>query len=97
MERTLDIIAPLDDKKSQREKNKSWYTIQLLEQRKTVRNRERSYMNYRENHYWKAFTREWNRHNRMLDYKNKHLLVIKNEANKDSKQLFRALNSILGK
>ena len=33
----------------------------------------------------------------MLDYNKRHHLVTKiDEANKDSKQLFRALNSILG-
>ena len=61
------------------------------------RNRERAYIKYRENHHWRAFTRECNRYNRMLDYNKRHYLVTKvNEANKDSKQLFRALNSILG-
>ena len=54
-------------------------------------------MNYIENHHWKAFTREWNRYNRVLDYNKRHHLVTKiNEANKDCKQLFRALNSTLG-
>ena len=33
----------------------------------------------------------------MLDYNKRHYLVTKiNKPNKDSKQLFRALNSILG-
>ena len=37
------------------------------------------------------------RYNRMLGYNKRHHLVKKiDEANKDSKQLFRALNSILG-
>ena len=54
-------------------------------------------MNYRENHNWKAFTTECNRYNRMLDYNKRHHLLTKiNEPNSDSKQLFRALNSILG-
>ena len=97
MERTLDIIAPLRKKRNQREKNKPWYTSQLLEQRKIVRNRERAYMNYRQSHHWKAFTRERNGYHRMLDYNKRHHLVTKiDEANKDSKQLFRALNGILG-
>ena len=97
MERTLDIIAPLEEKQKPKRKNKPWYTSQLLRQRNTVRNRERAYIKYRENHHWRAFTREHNRYNRMLDYNKRHYLVTKiNEAIKDSKQLFRALNSILG-
>ena len=54
------------------------------------------YIKCRENHHWKAFTREQNRYNRMVDYNKRHHPVTKiDEANKDSKQLFRALNSIL--
>ena len=38
-----------------------------------------------------------NRYDRMLDYNRRHHLVtIINDANKDSKQLFKALNGILG-
>ena len=86
--RTLDIIAPLE--KKLKRKNKPWHTNQLLGQLKIVRNRERTYMNYRQNHYRKAFTREHNRYNGMLDQVTKM-----NKANKDSKQLFRSLNSLL--
>ena len=64
MERTLDIIAPLEEKKKLKRKNKPQYTSQLLKQRKIVRNKERVYIKYRENHHWKAFTREQNRYNR---------------------------------
>ena len=97
MEKTLDIIAPLEEKKKSKRQNKPWYTSQLLKQRKIVRNRERAYITYRENHHWKAFTREWNRYNRMLDYNKRHQLVtIINKANKDSKHIFKALNGILG-
>ena len=64
--------------------------------RKTIIIMNRVYIKYRENHHWKAFTREQNRYNRMLDYNKRHHLVTKvDEANKDSKQFFRALNSTL--
>ena len=40
---------------------------------------------------------EQNRYTRMLDYNKRHHLVTKiDETNKDSNQLFRTLNSILG-
>ena len=97
MERTLDIIASLEEKQKPKRKNIPWVISQLLKQRKIVRNRERPYIKYTENHDWRAFTRECNRYNRMLDYNKTHYLVTKiNEANKDSKKLFRALYSILG-
>ena len=61
MERTLDIIAPLEEKKKKKKPkrtNKPWYTSELLKQRNIVRNRERVYIKYREKHHWKVFTRE---------------------------------------
>ena len=97
MERAPDIMTPLEEKQKPKRKNKPWYTSQLLEQRKFVRNRERAYIQHKENHHWKAFTREQNRYNRMLDYNKRHHLIMKiDKANKDSKQLFRTLNSLLG-
>ena len=38
MERTLDKIAPKEEKKEHKRQNKQWFTNQLLEQRKIVRN-----------------------------------------------------------
>ena len=95
--KTLDKIAPIEEKKEPKRQNKPWYMGQLLEERKTVRNQERAYLEYREGQHWKAFTREQNRYNKMLEYnKRHHLATIVKEANKDSKQLFKALDSILG-
>ena len=36
MERTLDKIAPKEEKKEHKRQNKQWFTSQLLEQRKIV-------------------------------------------------------------
>ena len=36
MERTLDMIAPLEEKRSQGDKNKPWYTSELLEKGKGI-------------------------------------------------------------
>ena len=57
MERTLNKIAPKEEKKEHKRQNKQWFTSQLLEQRKIVRNQERAYIAYKENQHWKAFTR----------------------------------------
>ena len=67
MEKTLDKIAPIEEKKEPKRQKKPWYTSQLLKQRKIIRNWERTYMTYRENQHWKAFTREWNTYNKMLE------------------------------
>ena len=54
-------------------------------------------MAYRESQHWNAFTGEQNRYNKMLEYnKRHHLVTIIKETNKNSKQLFKALDSILG-
>ena len=95
--KTLDKIAPIEEKKEPKRQNKPWYTGQLLEQRKIIRDQERAYIAYREGQHWKAFTREQNRYNKMLEYnKRHHLVTVIKEANKDSKQLFKALDSTLG-
>ena len=54
-------------------------------------------MAYRENQHWKAFTRERNRYNKMLEYSKRHHLVTAiNETGQDPKKLFKLLNNILG-
>ena len=75
MERTLDNRPLKEEKKEHKRQNKQWFTRQLLEQRKIVRNQERAYIAYRENQHWKAFTREQNRYNKMLEYNKRHHLV----------------------
>ena len=44
MEKTLDKIAPKEEKREYERQNKQWYTSQLLEQRKIVRSQERAYI-----------------------------------------------------
>ena len=36
--KTLDKIAPIEEKKEPKRQNKPWYTSLLLEQRKIIRN-----------------------------------------------------------
>ena len=47
MERTLDKIAPKEEKKEHKRQNKQWFTSHLLKQKKIVRNQERAYIAYR--------------------------------------------------
>ena len=48
MTEALDELAPLEDKGKPKRKSRPWYDIQLLEQRKITRNRERAFNKYRE-------------------------------------------------
>ena len=68
MTRAPDELAPLEDRGKPKSKSRPWYNSQLLEQRKVTRNRERTFIKYRGNHHWRAFNRERNRYNRMLEF-----------------------------
>ena len=68
LERTLYKLAPVKERADYRKPSRPWYNTSLLEQRKIVRNRERIFNKYRLDHQWKAFTRERNRYNTMLNY-----------------------------
>ena len=74
--RTLDKIAPMEDKKKPKRRNRPWYSNELLQQRKITSNREGVYNIYKEEHQWKAFTIERNRYNRILDF-NKRNYILK--------------------
>ena len=68
LNRTLDEIIPIEDQKKIRKPPKPWYTPSLLDQRKIVRGRERTFIKYREDQHWWAFTRERNRYTRMIRF-----------------------------
>ena len=98
IERTLDLLAPVKKKTDHKKQSRPWYNTSLLDQRKIVRNRERIFNHYRLDHQWKAFTREINRYNTMLNYyKRNHLVGQVKDAQNDSKQLFRIVDRILGR
>ena len=65
---TLDKLIPMTKQKSRHEPVCPWYNARLLDQRKIVRNRERIFLQYRQQHQWRAFTRERNRYITMLHY-----------------------------
>ena len=95
--RTLDELAPLQDRGKKKQPSRPWYNATLKEQRRIVRTRERIYNRDRQPHHWKAFTRERNRYTRMLEFQKRHYLVTKvEEATTDSKQLFQLVGSLLG-
>ena len=83
--RTLDKLTPLEDRKKKRQPSRPWYSATLKEQRKIVRLREHIYKRDRQQHQWKAFTRECNRCTGMLE-----------EATLDSRQLFQLVDTLLG-
>ena len=96
--RTLDKLIPLTNHKSKCKPACPWYNTRILDQRKIVRNRERVFLQYRQQQQWKAFTRERNRYISMLNYnKRASLAGLVDSAERDSKKLFRIINSLLGR
>ena len=90
--RTLDELAPLQDRRKKKIPSRPWYNSTLREQKRIVRTREHIYNRDRQLHQWKAFTRERNRYIRMLEFQKRHYLVTKvEEATTDSRQLFQLL------
>ena len=94
--RTLDELAPLEDRTKKKQPSRPWYTATLKEQR-ILRTREHIYNRDRQQHQWKAFTRECNRYTMMLEFQKRHFLVTKvEEATLDSRQLFQQVGTLLG-
>ena len=95
--RTLDELAPLQDRRKKKIPSRPWYNSTLRQQKRIVRTREHIYNRDRQLHQWKAFTRERNRYTRMLEFQKRHYLVTKvEEATTDSRQLFQLIGSLLG-
>ena len=95
--RTLDELAPLQDRRKKKISSRPWYNSTLKEQKRIVRTRECIYNRDRQLHQWKAFTRERNRYTRMLEFQKRHYIVTKvEEATTDSRQLFELVGTLLG-
>ena len=95
--RTLDELAPLQDRRKKKIPSRPWYNATLKEHKRIVRTRECIYNRDRQLHQWKAFTRERNRYTRMLEFQKRHHLVTKvEEATTDSRQLFQLVGTLLG-
>ena len=98
VKRTLDKLVPECKPKKKAKPARLWYNSRLLEQKRIVRNRENKYIKYRQDHNWKAFTRERNRYTVMLNFNKRASIVnLVQSAQNDCKKLFRLVNKLLGK
>ena len=98
VKRTLDKLVPEHKPKKKAKPARPWYNSRLLEQKRIVRNRENKYIKYRQDHQWKAFTRERNRYTTMLNFSKRASIVnLVHTSQNDSKKLFRLVNKLLGK
>ena len=96
--RTLDKLAPPRIPRRNVKPARPWYNSRLLGQKRIVRNRENKYIKYKQDHHWKAFTRERNRYNTMLRFNKRASIVeLVHSSQNNSKKLFRLVNKLLGK
>ena len=96
--RTLDKLAPPRIPRRNAKPARPWYNSRVLGQKRIVRNRENKYIKYKQDHHWKAFTKERNRYNTMLRF-NKTASIVEpvHSSQNNSKKLFRLVNKLLGK
>ena len=95
--RTLDRIPLIIEKKCSTKQWRPWYNNQLLVQQKTVRTREKIYTEYREQHQWHAYIKEWNRYIRMLEFNKRNYITTEvTKATNNSRQLFKIIEGLLG-
>ena len=67
-------LVPVEDKNITIRKEFPWYTLEIREQRKILRRREKIWRKYREDHHWLALKRERNRYNNMLKYTRNNII-----------------------
>ena len=93
----LDKCVPEKMVKRPRKPQNAWFNDTLWQQCKIVKNREREWKKYGEQHHWKAYTVERNKYNRQLHYfkwqsLSKRILDCKGNA----KELFLLVNKLTG-
>ena len=95
--KALDDIAPQKIVKTTNRKPKPWYDEDLKQQRTIMKNRECRWIQYHEDHLWKAYVRERNRYNTVLKFKKNDCLhrIIKANSN-NTRKLFRLVSEIMG-
>ena len=94
----LNKIAPEKKVQCHQRPKQLWYTTELREQKRIVRNRESKWLKYRENHLWLAYKRERNRYNAMLTYhKSQQICQRVRDAKGNTKKLHRVINKVMGK
>ena len=74
-----------------------WFNNTLQEQWKIVKNRERTWRKYREQHHWKAYTMKRNKYICQLHYfKQQSISKRILDCKRDTKELFLLINKLTG-
>ena len=93
LRRVYDIAMPEKEISSKIRPPMKWFDHEAKQQKIIVRNRERTWLKYGENHQWLAYKRERNRYRNIITYKRQQEysgLVLKSKGN--SKELYKTVN-----
>ena len=95
MQSLTDKAMPLISKKVSVRDKVPWFNKAIFDQRKIVRNRERKWIKYSEDHQWTAYKRERNRYKNMINYYKQSVLSSKiKKAKGDTRSLYSVLNNM---
>ena len=93
--KVLNAIAPIKSIKFTNRPKHSWFNKFIREQNRVVKNCERSWIQYKQQHQWQTYMKERNVYNRSLIYHKKQTISKKiNESRNDTKPQFYLINSI---
>ena len=93
----MDKHFPLKKIKISNKTRVPWFDKSTRDQRKIVRNREKIWLRYNEDHQWKAYKRERNRYLNMIKYNKKQLysgMII--DAKGNIKKLYQVMYGLTG-
>ena len=93
--KALNAIAPIKNIKFTNIPKHPWFNKSIREQRRVVKNHERRWRKYKQQHQWQAYMKERNVYDRLLVYHKKQTILKKiSESKYDTKQLFYLINNI---
>ena len=93
--KALNRVAPLKAIKCTNRQKHPWHNQFIKDQKRVVKNREKIWRRYQQEHQWLAYKKERNAYNRLLTFQKKQTLseLIKNSG-KDTKKLFDLVNNL---
>ena len=77
--KALNRVAPLKTIKCTNRQKHPWHNQFIKEQKRVVKNREKIWRQYRQEHQWLAYTKERNTYNRLLTFQKKTNTVKNNK------------------
>ena len=90
-----DKIMPSVERKISVRRKTPWFNVYIHNQKKVVRNRERSWLKYGEQHQWEAYKRERNRLKNLINFSKRSITSANvSKAWGNIKNLYSVLNSI---